>query len=223
MTPNRTVRLRAALCAFALALLIAAPPLAADDDVRVRTLEQDLPAAGVRAVSFHGPVGELDVEATGGDTVRIRIVFQCDEDSSRCRNAAEDVELEVRRRGDLLHLELEDWPKIGSRGLSVEAEVEIPRDLALEIDWGVGEIDVDGMEGDLEVDLGVGEITVRTAEAAVSSVEMDVGVGEVELRVGGRSIEGDGFVGRSLRWSRGPGAADVELDSGVGEILVELR
>lgn len=223
MKQTRHPAMAIAVAVLALILLAAAPPARADGDVRVRTIEQDLPAGDVRTVSFHGPVGELDVEATGGDSVRVRIVFECGEDTAGCRAAAEDVELYVRRRGEDLHMEIDDWPKVGRKGLAVEVGLQVPRDRALEIDWGVGEIDVDGMEADLEVDLGVGEVTVRTAEAAVSSVSMDVGVGEVELRVGGRSIEGDGFIGRSLTWSRGPGDADIEVDSGVGEILIELR
>jgi len=222
----RSSRGGGALVASALALaglLVAAHPALADHEVRVRTIEQDLPAGDVRTVSFHGSVGEVEVVGTGADSVHVQIVFKCKNDNPRCRSAAADVDLEVRDRGGELGLKLEKWPKIGDRGLEVEARLEIPRDRSIEIDWGVGEIDVDHMESDIEVDLGVGEIDVDTIEAAVRSVSMDTGVGEVELQAGERTIDGHGFVGQSLDWSGGPGDAHIELDNGVGEITVKLR
>lgn len=209
------------LAVLALATLPAATARA-DHDVRVRTIEQDLPLEGAAAVSLHGPVGEVEVAGVGGDSVRVVATLKCDDNSARCRDAAEDVELEVRRRGNELQLKIEDWPKLGNRGLSVEVHLETPRDRALEIDWGVGEVDVDGVEADLEIDLGVGEVAVRGPESAFKTVVIDTGVGEAELRVGGRSIDADGFIGQSLHWSGGPGHAHLEVDNGVGEIVVNL-
>jgi len=204
------------------AFLLAALPAVADDDVEVRTIDQDLPAVGVNRVLFHGAVGEVDVVGTDDDAVRLHVVFECDHDTARCRQAAERVDLEVRHRGDELKLELENWPKHGHHGLEVEARLEVPRDRSVELDWGVGELDVKGMEDDVELDLGVGEVTVEGSEATVGSVSIDTGVGEVELRAGGRRIEGHGFIGQSLDWSDGPGDAHIEIDNGVGEILVKL-
>lgn len=227
MTESRTFRTmlpHRALATAAVLLLFcaAAVPAAASSGDRVRTIEQDLPSDGIRSVSLHGPVGEVDVVASDDGPIRLRAVLECDDDGSRCRDAAEDVELQVRQRGDLLHLEIDDWPKLGNRGLSVEVHLEVPRDRNLEIDWGVGEVDVDGIEADLEIDLGVGEVTVRAPERAIASVNIDTGVGEAELRVGGRSIDADGFIGQSLRWSGGTGEAHIEVDNGVGEIVVKL-
>lgn len=222
----RPIRAIRALTMIALLLcvgVLVARPARADHDVRVRTIEQDLSATDVRGVLFHGSVGEVKVEGTDGDSVHLRIVFKCNHDNARCRSAAEDVDLEVGHHDGELKLKLEDWPKIGDRGLSVEAFLEIPRDRSVEIDWGVGEIDVRRMESNVEIDLGVGEIDVDGTEATVRSVSMDTGVGEAELRVGDRRIDGHGFIGQSLDWSGGPGQAHIEIDNGVGEITVRLE
>lgn len=220
----RTILTRSVLAGTALLLLatLVAAPAAADSRTRVRTVDRDLPSDGVRSVSLHGPVGEVEVLASSGDEIHLSATFECDDDSSRCRDAAEDVDLDVRTRGDLLHIEIDDWPKLSNHGLSVDVRLEMPRNRSLEIDWGVGEVDVDGLEADLEIDLGVGEVNVRAPESAIGSVNIDTGVGEAELRVGGRSIDADGFIGQSLRWSGGPGDAHIEVDNGVGEIVIKL-
>jgi hypothetical protein len=209
--------------AWALALAALAPA-AARADVTVRTLDQDLPAAGLESVAFRGQVGEVQVVGTSGESVKLEVALLCDRERDRdCREAAARVDLRVRRSGDRLQLAVEDWPKLRGGGLSIRARLELPKHLAVEVDMGVGEVSVAGVEADVEVDTGVGEVTVEAREAHFRSVKMDTGVGEVTLEVGGRTVEGSGFVGGHLSWRRGPGQGHIEVDTGVGEIRVVLR
>jgi hypothetical protein len=60
-------------------------------------------------------------------------------------------------------------------------------------------------------------------ESAVDEVHLDTGVGDAHLLAGGQSIEGSGFVGKSLDWTKGSGKAEVEIDCGVGEARVRLE
>lgn len=197
---------------------------AARADVTVRSLNQDLPVGDARSVGFHAPVGELQVVPADGDSIRAEVALRCERDGdSRCEKAARDVDLRIRTQGDRILVDVDDWPKLGSHGLSVRARLEVPRGRSIEVDMGVGEVSIDGVDSDVEVDVGVGEISVTMPEAAVRSVDLDSGVGEVTLRVGGRTIDGTGFVGGSLEWKDGPGRASIELDSGVGEIHVTLE
>ncbi len=209
---------------FAGLLLAGLGPAAARADVTVRTLSQDLAVDGARQVGFHSQVGELDAEATDGDSVRVEVAVLCDEaHEEHCREVARSIDLEIRKSGSRLGIEVTDWPKLRDRGLSVKAHLLVPRGLGLEVDMGVGEVSIRGLEGDLEVDLGVGEISVVAPEKAVRSVDMDTGVGEVDLVVGGHTTQGHGFVGGALKWKDGPGTATIELDSGVGDLRVELQ
>lgn len=213
---------RSLLPAIAVAVTLAALP--AHADVTVRRIDQDLDTAGARSVGFHADVGELHVVATSGSSVRARIELLCErENDTRCRGAAQDVKLRIRHRGDRLQLAVDDWPKLPNKRITLRARIEVPRDLDLEIDMGVGEITVRGMERDVEVDVGVGEVSIEMAEAAVREVHLDTGVGEVEMQVGGRTIDGTGFVSSHLTWRHGPGSARVEVDAGVGEIAVILQ
>lgn len=208
---------------FALLALGLVAPAPARADVTVRTLTQDLSVDGARQVGFHSQVGELDAEPSDGDSVRIEVAVLCDEaHEEHCREVAQSIDLKIKKSGSRLGIEVTDWPKLRDRGLSVKAHLLIPRGLGLEVDMGVGEVSIRGLEGDLEVDLGVGEISVVAPEKAVRSVDMDTGVGEADLVVGGRTTQGHGFVGGSLKWKDGPGTAKIELDSGVGDLRVEL-
>lgn len=211
------------LAGLALALLPVLAP-AARADVTVRTLTHDLPAAEVRSVVFHAPVGELRVTGDSGDSIRLEVALRCDSERDEdCREAAGKVDLEARRSGERLKLELDDWPKLRGGGLSIQARLVVPRDRSVEVDMGVAEVSVEGIEADVEVDVGVGEVSVEGREAAFGSVNLDAGVGEVELELGGRTVEGSGFVGGHLSWDDGPGRAHVEVDAGVGEIRVRLE
>ena len=51
---------------------------------------------------------------------------------------------------------------------------------------GVGQLEVDGLAGDLDLDLGVGEATVLAPQDAVKAVSVNVGIGDAttaEVRV----------------------------------------
>ena len=209
------------LIPFAAALLIALP-VAADEVVR--TLDRQVSAADASRIHLDFPVGQLKVEAGSGREVEVHVELECDSPrKTRCIEAATKVEIAVSS-GKQLKVELKGWPRSSNRG-SLEANftVTVPRDLPLEADLGVGEMTISGIEADLNANLGVGDVTVVMAESAVAEVHVDTGVGEANLLAGGRSIEGSGFVGKELDWTKGSGKAEVEIDCGVGEARVRLE
>ena len=192
-------------------------------DTTIRTLTDTLPVEEAEWVFINLPIGELEVIGTDDDDIDIHITLQCeDRRSKKCRNAAKDIELKIRRRFDGIEIELERWPKFRSKGMSVDGRFHIPRQLGVEIEMGVGEVDVSGLADDVEIDVGVGDVRVEMEESDVRSVNVDAGVGEAKLRVRGRTIEGSGFIGHGLDWREGPGRAHIEIDCGVGSIKVYL-
>lgn len=208
------------LMPFAAALLIALP-VAADEVVR--TLERQVSAADASRIHLDFPVGELKVEVGSGREVEIQVELECDSPrKTRCVEAAKDVELAISS-GSRLTVELKGWPKNGSRGLEGNFRVTVPRDLPLNAELGVGNMTIKGLEADLDANLGVGDVMVVMPEAAVAEVHVDTGVGDANLLAGGRSVEGSGFVGKELDWTKGSGKAEVEIDCGVGEARVRLE
>ena len=205
----------------AIALLAALP--AAADEVVVRTLERQVSAAEAARIQLDFPVGELKVEVGSGREVEVHVELECDSPrKTRCAEAARQVELVVSS-GNRVSVELKGWPKSGNRGLEGNFRVTVPRDLPLNAELGVGSMTISGLEADLTANLGVGDVLVVMPESAVGEVRVDTGVGDANLLAGGQHIEGSGFVGKELDWTKGSGKAEVEIDCGVGEVRVRLE
>jgi hypothetical protein len=190
----------------------------------VRSFRQQIPIGNAEAISLDFPVGEVTVEASTGSQVDLDVKLACNKRSSRCEEAAKALRLVYNTAGDRLRVEVRNWPKFGgTRGLHVIARISVPRDVPLRAELGVGELNIEGITGDLTADLGVGEVNIVLPKEAVRSVDLDTGVGEASLVADGRHYESSGLVARELNWDRGTGQAEVTVNCGVGEIDVILR
>ncbi len=205
---------------ISLALLWAA---SAGAEEVVRSFRQQIPAGNAEKITLDFPVGELTVEAWEGSQVDLDIKLACNHRSNRCAEAAKNVRLVYDNSGDRLRVEVKNWPKFGTKGLHVLARINVPRNIPLHVELGVGEMNIQGTESDLTVGLGVGEVNITLPKEAIGSVDLDTGVGEASLLAGGRHYESAGLISRELRWDKGTGRAGVTVDCGVGEIDVILR
>jgi hypothetical protein len=206
---------------ISLALLWAA---SAGAEEVVRSFRQQIPAGNAEKITLDFPVGELTVEAWEGSQVDLDIKLACNHRiTNRCAEAAKNVRLVYDNSGDRLRVEVKNWPKFGTKGLHVLARINVPRDIPLHVELGVGEMNIQGTESDLTVGLGVGEVNITLPKEAIGSVDLDTGVGEASLLAGGRHYESAGLISRELRWDKGTGRAGVTVDCGVGEIDVILR
>src|SRR5262249_40965995 len=142
---------------------------------------------------------------------------------SRCQELADRLVLDSDDEGTTLHLKLLNYPKWNHHGMTVMGELRVPRALAVRIEMGVGELDVDGLEGDIDVDLGVGEADIRAAKARAGHVSVETGIGDANIHGGGSDTERHGFIGSHATWSAGNGRSDVHLHVGVGEGTVRLE
>jgi hypothetical protein len=203
------------------AILLGALPAAADEVVR--TMSQAFQVKTADEIHLEFPVGEMVVQAWDESQVKVEARFECDSKSGRCAEAAKALRFVASTQGQKLHVELQGWPKSGTRGLEAHVQVKVPRGLPLIAELGVGELSISGIEGNLNAEVGVGEVRIAMAESAVGSVHLDAGIGEANLSAGGKRYQSSGFISKELNWTRGSGQADVQVDCGVGEINVELR
>lgn len=216
--------LAALLGIVAVGALLLPVPAHADDSETLRTLKINLTSGDAESLRLDVPVGEVQVEGTDGNQVVVRVALNCNRPvKERCREMARKVELSSGNSGSTLQVELDGWPKnLNNSGLSAAVEIQMPRQLGLRAELGVGEFRSVGLISDLSLDIGVGEANIRAREADVRRVNLEVGVGEAILRTRDRDIEGSGFIGRDLAWSDGPGKANLKVDCGVGEVDVRL-
>lgn len=211
---------RTVLAACGLLAVLALPASAAD-----RTISEGYTLAPDQDVRLDFPVGKLLVVGTEGDRVEAEIDVRCKHDTSRCREAMEEIELVAHQGARRLTLEIDRHSKWLWDSLELEGEVLLPAGRALTVDMGVGELDVDGLAADLTVDMSVGEVWVTMPAEAVRALHLDAGVGDAEARLPETWIEGSRslLVGAEVTWDDGPGAARVTVDLGVGEIHARLE
>lgn len=220
----RTVRLPALLL---LGLTALAAPALADRDVVIRDETAAYPLQGARSLKIDVPVGDVHVDAADGDRVEARLTLRCSQRSQRCRARAAELRLVSTRLDDDLALKLSGYDHHGNHGIhhpDVELHLKVPPALGVVVDMGVGELEIEGIEGDVSVDLGVGETRIVMPESAVRSVSLDVGVGEAHLspRQAEAHHQGFLFLGNEVDWKEGSGRARVSVDVGVGEAHVRL-
>ncbi|MBI2212567.1 MAG: hypothetical protein HYU52_02885 [Acidobacteria bacterium] len=198
------------------ALALAAPLFAADDVEQHR-----FDAAGVKLVRLDHPVGELEIVGASVNAVEVRMEIDCD--SRSCERQIDDIRLESRSKNGELRLAVDGYPTFG-KGMSVNLEIRVPHGVALAIEHGVGEISIDGVDGDIELESGVGEVDIHASSKSFRSAEIELGVGESELTVDGTSVKGDSFlfVGGETEWHKGRGESRLKVEVGVGEATVRL-
>lgn len=190
----------------------------------MRSFKEQIPVGDADEIALDFPVGEVTVEAWDNPQINLEVKVACNKRTDRCEDAAKALRLVYNTSGDRLRVEVKNWPKMsGGKGMHVIAHVNVPRNLPLWTDLGVGELNVEGTAGDLTVDLGVGEIHVTLPKDAIRSVDLDTGIGEANLRADGRHYESAGLIARQISWNKGTGNARVKVDCGVGEIGVSLK
>ncbi len=205
---------------LAVALLWALP---ASADETVRHLEKLIPASGIQQVDLDIPVGEVDIEGWDQPQVHVDVKLECDRGRKACREAAQKIRVVYAQEDGRLRIEMKDWPKRGGKGLEAHVRIQVPRQLDLKADLGVGEMDITGIAGNLTADVGVGELDITMPASAVASVNADTGVGETNLSANGRRYESSGLVAKTIHWTKGTGSSKVKADVGVGEITVKLQ
>ena len=171
-------------------------------------------------------VGEMRIEGADVDKVEAELRIECrwgnDED---CERLLEKVDLDSRTTSRRLIIEIESDSSWRKTKLEIEGEFRVPRGVTLEVDMGVGDLTIEGVETDLSADLGCGELSIRIPAAKVRSVAIDAGVGEAKLLGAGTFVKGrrSMLVGSEVFWDQGKGEARVRADVGVGEATVYLE
>ena len=109
------------------------------------------PVTAKHRVHLEFPVGELRVIPSDEARVRFDLRVRCKGRSDdRCEELANRLVLESDDTGGTLHLKLEKHPKWHTKGLTVIGELHVPRALAVDVEMGVGELDIEGLDIDAD-------------------------------------------------------------------------
>lgn len=209
--------MKSLLLCLAVSLALASPAGAAD----IRDIHQVYSLTHARSVRIELPAGDLRVETIPQHKLRVDLTLKCRSWSDNCHERTRNVEIVGGYEGDVFVLKLANVPKSNFNGLSLHGTLQVPRDLALDLALGAGDLDLWGIGSDTDVSLGAGDLTVHLREDDTRSVAMQVGLGDASLHRHGERIEGHGFLSKTLSWS-GSGRAVVNLHLGVGDVSARL-
>jgi hypothetical protein len=209
-----------------------------------RTLTGSVPAATLKVLTLDSSIGDVEITAVEGArevTIEVQLTPRRGGFFSSKRQAEREVQeavLSTSVEGSKLDLHISPAAD-GDRRFEEDWRIELPPDLAIEIDHGVGDIvirntasrvEIDSGVGDVKleilsgviaVDLGVGTAAVRAPAEPFAIVRGESGVGDATIMVGGERIAGDGFLGKSASWN-GSGSESIEVSVGVGDVVITL-
>jgi len=207
-----------------------------------RTLEATISRGGATTLGLDTAVGDVIISRGSGEDLHVTITLTARKGGffsslKKSERQVERASLSTERHGTRIDLEIKG-PSEESR-FEAKWIVTVPSDLALELDMGVGDLRVSGIEGNIDVDLGVGDVTVKGADGEISidvgvgnialsasaapfgTVTCSTGVGDVLVTIDDEKHEGEGMISKDLEW-KGPGEHSMDLDTGVGDIRVTL-
>ncbi len=164
-------------------------------------------------------VGSAEVFATDDKEIRVEVlVSQSDSSWFSFWDSVDlaDVELDVDQASKRITLKLNDQDD-----LKQEWKIYLPREAAVNLNVGVGQVEVNNMESDVDIDLGVGHAQVKHS-IIYHSVSLESGVGEVSVEDDGRALAIDrNFVRQAYYNEDNTGFGELSVNVGVGQIEVE--
>ncbi len=187
----------------------------ADSD---RTLSQ-LYAYSGQQVLLDIDVGSVEVFATDEQEIRVEVIVSQTETSWFTLWGSADIsgiELDVDQSATKVTLKLNEQDDIKQ-----EWKIYLPRQAAVNLNIGVGNVEVSNMENDIDIDLGVGHAQVKH-NIIYHSTSLESGVGEVSVEnLGERVAVERNFVRQAYYNEEQTGFGQLNVNVGVGQIEVE--
>lgn len=179
------------------------------------TLEETISIDANSSIKVEVPVGSLTIETYDGDDIILEVEIKESDNDWFSSADLDDAEIDIDKSGNSVHLEID------MEDVVQKWEMKIPKDAHLDIDLGVGEVEIDGFERDANIDVGVGEVDLNLSGNNYREIELESGVGGVDLN-GFSNVDGKRkLVSESVEW-RGKGDYELNIDVGVGEVDVDL-
>ncbi|MBC3766933.1 hypothetical protein [Neptunicella marina] len=158
-------------------------------------------------------VGEFELSTHDGQFVNYTINVE-EADSKWFGHVDwDDIKVQQKLINNTLHLEVD------GDDIKQTWHISVPRDANIELDMGVGEAHLTGVEADVEAELGVGELHIETANSDYRKINLESGVGEARLSGFKGQQSSRSFVSEEINW-HGEGKYSIEAEVGVGEVSV---
>ncbi|NQZ07177.1 MAG: hypothetical protein HRT35_08445 [Algicola sp.] len=208
--------MKKSLVALALFTTLASSTVMAKD---VKRISKTMDVEQGQKISLNVPVGSLDVQTCDCNEITIKVTVEPSNNKWGFFSSGADVdnaELKIRERSSGLSFEIDE------DDTKQKWKVTLPASSALDIDMGVGSVDVEDLSNSLNAEVGVGQISVDLSGDNYQRIELESGVGDTSI---------DGFSGVKTKRSvvsseasfRGDGEYSISIEVGVGSADVDLN
>lgn len=184
-----------------------------------KRISRTIDAASLVSVEIEAAVAEMGIEFYDGDEIELEIELESDGHWLAWRRGDVDhVELEVRTTENKVYLGIRD------RRVEQHWRVKLPAKLAVAIDVGVGEIELEDFSNNLEMEVGVGSVRVEINDTDYAMIRASAGVGDTALKgFPGQQVDNERSFMSSDSYHYGDGDLEIEIEVGVGDVEVRSR
>lgn len=178
-----------------------------------KTITASFPSNSLAELEVDIAVGKIDLQTYNGDTIEVDILVELKEsDSWFGKPDVSEATLNSNTSGDKLSLE------INSDDYELSWQVKVPVNLALDVEVGVGKIDIQDLNNSADLEVGVGKIKIETTATDFKKVSLDSGVGKTAISGFGNVETSEKSMVGSTTDYRGQGQYSIDAEVGVGNI-----
>ncbi|WP_042146680.1 MULTISPECIES: hypothetical protein [unclassified Pseudoalteromonas] len=183
-----------------------------------KRIVENLTLSTDQSLDIKFPVGSVDIEIVDGDQLEIEIELK-PQDSKWNSWFSSDKDLgsiKLDKNISNSHVTLE----IDEDDLNQEWHIKVPRSAEIDIDLGVGSVEIDNLSNSVEVDVGVGSVVIDTDTNDFKRIDLESGVGDTRISgFSGDSSQKRQMVSSSSAYT-GSGLYRIEVEVGVGDVKV---
>ena len=186
-----------------------------------KTINQTIDVTQGQMIRLDVPVGTIRIDTCQCDQISLQVKVE-PKDSDWSFFSSSDVnvdEAQLDINTDSQGIKL----SINEEDTKQKWTLTVPQMSALDVELGVGEVDVNAFNHSIEVDLGVGSVSVDVNRQNYSSIELETGVGDTGVHGFDGKVENSrAMVSSSSRYTSN-GEHQITIDVGVGEAQVSFR
>jgi len=184
-----------------------------------KKISRTIDAALLGSLEIEASAAEMEIEIYAGDEIELEIELESDRNWFAWRRGdIDNVELEVRMSETSIYLGISD------QNVEQHWRLKIPAKLAISMDVGVGEIELEGLSNNLKMEVGVGSIRVDVDDTDYARIHASVGVGETTIKgFSAQQVDNERSFMSSDSYYHGDGELEIDIEIGVGEVEVRSR
>ncbi len=201
------------LCVAATGLVLITSYAIAKDS---HELNHSFATSGINQLNIEFPVGSLEVESYNGSDVVVKVRIEPKSDNSWFSSDADlsDVKLNHSQSTSSLSLILDN------DDIKQDWHVKMPKSMAIDVELGVGDIEINDASNSVDIELGVGAVKIDTTLDDYKRIKLDTGVGDTKIRGFKKDVNTSRKIVSSHSSYSGNGQHTINVKVGVGDIKV---